>query len=153
MVRTITGPAKFGKLIVSLVGAVASTAAALGITGGHLTNVELVNLAIAAVAAFQVWYITETRDNPSGKAVIAGLAAALAAVQTILVTSGHIPNTAAWIQIGIAALSAAGVMVTPGNLRTADVYLSGQIKTALTGKRKETSGHGVGPIGEEPGSD
>lgn len=139
----------------SLVGAVASTAAALGITNGHLSYVELVNLAIAAVAAFQVWYITETRDNPSGKAVIAGIAAGLVAVQTVLGTTGHIPTTAEWMQIAIAALAAAGVLVTPGNLKPveANVVIGGKITTALTGNRREFTSSGYGPVGNEPGSD
>lgn len=116
MKKELTGPAKFGKLIIAVVGAVASTVVALGLTSGHLTSVNIVSLAIAAVAAFQVWYVTETRDNPSGKAIIAGLAAALVALQTVLTNTTHIPNLSEWMQILIAGLTAAGVLFAPGNL-------------------------------------
>lgn len=114
----LTGTQKYGKLIISIVGAVASAVVSLGITNGHLTSVNIVALAIAAVAALQVWYVTETRDNPSGKAVISGIAAALVAAQTVLTNTTHVPNLSEWMQILIAGLTAAGVLVTPGNLGT-----------------------------------
>lgn len=114
----LTGAKKYTKLIVSIVGAVASAVVSLGITGGHLTSVNIVALAIAGVAALQVWYVTETRDNPSGKAVIAGIAAALVAAQTVLTNTTHVPNLSEWMQILIAGLTAAGVLVAPGNLNT-----------------------------------
>lgn len=138
--REITGPAKYGKLIIAIIGAVASTIVSLGLTSGHLTSVNIVSLAIAAVAALQVWYVTETRANPSGKAIIAGLAAALVAAQTVLTNTTHIPNLSEWMQILIAGLTAAGVLVTPGNLGS--VFGRSRFKTAQTGARIEITSDG-----------
>lgn len=103
---------KYGKLVVALVGVAASAGVSLGM---GITLTQAVNVAIALVAALQVWYVTETRDNPSGKAVIAGFAGALVALQSVISGDGNVDLTE-WIQIGVAGLTAAGVLVTPGHL-------------------------------------
>lgn len=118
--RPLSGPAKYGKLIVSLVGAAVSAGTALGINSGHLSWTAAINIMIAVVAAFQVWYVTETRDNPSGKAVIAAVAAALIAVQSVFSAGVHAPSLTEWVQVAVAALSAAGILVTPGNLKAVE---------------------------------
>jgi hypothetical protein len=104
---------KYVKLIAAVAGAVASSLVALGFTGGHLTTTEIVNLAIAGVGAFQVWYVSETSDNPNGKAIISGVAAALIALQSF-VSGGGVLNAAEWLQIGVAALTAMGILGAPG---------------------------------------
>jgi hypothetical protein len=101
---------KYSKLVVALFGAIVSGTTVL--SGAHIGATEYINLAIAAVAAFQVWYTTETPGNPNGKAVISGVAAALVAVQTVISTHGSMHGTD-WAQIVIAGLTAAGVFTFP----------------------------------------
>lgn len=105
-------PQKYVKLIVAVAGAIGSALMALGVTGGHLTAVEGVNIALAAIGAFQVWYITETSDNPNGKAVISAVIAVLVAAQSIIATSGGL-HAADWAQILVAALTATGLLGIP----------------------------------------
>lgn len=108
---------KYIKLIVSIAGTMLSALMALGVSGGHLSPVDLVNIAIAGVAAFQVWYVTETSDNPNGKAVISGVAAALVALSSILGTGGGI-HAAEIAQILVAALTATGLLATKSTALT-----------------------------------
>lgn len=180
--RLTQGPGRFLKLAAALFGTIASSVAALGITGGHIDATQWVNIGIAAIAAFQVWYVTETSDNPHGKAVIAGVAAALVAVQSFISGGGHIDLTE-WMQVGMAALTATGIWAAPSLAKTgnvairlappvpvestptrdyaAKVVVSGKIQTALTGNRREISATGMtdvyplkdGPVSDEPGAD
>lgn len=112
--HTVAGkfnPQKYVNLIISVAGALTSAIFALGTTNGHLTAVEIVNLAIAGVAAFQVWYVTETADNPKGKAVIAFISAALIAGQSVIATHVHL-QIGEWLQILVAGLTATGLLGT-----------------------------------------
>lgn len=105
-------PQKYVKLIVTVAGALLSALMALGITNGHVTTYEWINLAIVAVGAFQVWYITETSDNPNGKAVISFVTAGLITAQSLVATHAHL-GVAAWAQILVAALTATGLLAIP----------------------------------------
>lgn len=112
--HTVAGkfnPQKYVNLIISVAGALTSAIFALGTTNGHLTTIEVVNLAIAGVAAFQVWYVTETADNPKGKAVIAFISAALIAGQSVVATHVHL-QIGEWLQILVAGLTATGLLGT-----------------------------------------
>lgn len=108
----IFNPQKYVKLIVSLLSVGASTLIALGVTGGHVTLAQALNIAIALVGAFHVWYVTETTDNPSGKAVIAGVTAALMTAASFITGGGHV-DLAEWMQIITAGLAATGILAIP----------------------------------------
>lgn len=100
------------KLAAALFGAIASAVVAMGISGGTITTAEWVNIGIAVVGAFQVWYVTETSDNPNGKAVIAAVAAGLVALHSFLTGGGHV-SLVEWMQVGMAALTATGIWAAP----------------------------------------
>jgi hypothetical protein len=104
-------PQKYVNLIIAVAGALGSAVFALGTTSGHLSTAGIVNLAIAGVGAFNVWYVTETADNPKGKAVIAFITAGLIAAQSALATGGHL-RIGEWLQILMAAITATGLLGT-----------------------------------------
>lgn len=128
---------KYRKLIASLFGAALS--AMVGLSGNHFGAVEAINIAIALIAVFQVWYVTETNDNPHGKSVISGVAAALAAAQTLVATHGHLA-AADWSQIGVAALTAAGILSlgTTAKLRLALPASYSPITTYINASSKDS---------------
>lgn len=105
-------PQKYIKLIAMLAGAVASGLVAVSTTGGHLGTAEYINLAIAAVGAFHVWYGSETVESPNAKSVFAFVTTGLMVASSLLITGGalHIADIA---QILVAALAATGVLATP----------------------------------------
>lgn len=105
-------PQRYVKLIVSVAGALFSALVALGITNGHISTYQWINLAIVGVGAIQVWYVTETSNNPNGKAFISFVTALLVAAQSYLSTGGHL-GTAGYAQILVAALTSTGLLAIP----------------------------------------
>lgn len=161
------GPGRFVKLAAAVFGAVASAVVAMGLTGGRITTAEWLNIVIAGIGAIHVWYVTETSDNPNGKAVLAALTAGLITLQSFVTTSMHV-NLTMWMQVGLAALTATGIWAAPSlaktqqkqirfmdpaeqtklgvgylNARYGDVVLGSKISTGLTGARREITSTGV----------
>lgn len=93
-------------------GAAGSAVAAWKMDGGKPSLVDFLNLTIAVVGAFQVWYATETRTNPNAKAAFAGVTASLVLLASDITGAGHLTNTQ-WVQVAVAGMTAAGVFVTP----------------------------------------
>jgi hypothetical protein len=154
---------KYQKLIVAIFGAIVS--GLLAVSGGHIGTTEIINLVLAGVGAFQVWYVTETKNNPHGKALIAFVIAALMGAQTLIAagTGAHLTD---WLQVGFAALTAAGIRIYP---TTAFIYRPAlpQSYTSVTKVVNAGTIHAasldpqpiegdllrVNPVGNEPGAD
>jgi hypothetical protein len=157
---------KYQKLIVAVFGAIVS--GLLAVSGGHIGVTEILNLVLAGAGAFQVWYVTETKDNPHGKALIAALIAALMGAQTLIAagTGAHLTD---WLQVGFAALTAAGIRIYPttatvsrlalpvGNVVNAGTPYAASTDTApvprITPAMVKQDSERVGPVGNEPGAD
>jgi hypothetical protein len=105
---------QYNKAIAAVVGAALSVILASLIGDQAISLSEWVNVGIASVAAFQVWYFANHPAQPQVKAVLAALAAALVAVNSF-VSDGGI-TAAEWIQVAIAALTAAGVYHVPNKV-------------------------------------
>jgi hypothetical protein len=98
---------KYAKGIVAALAA-ALVAVGAALTGNnHIDTTEWVNVAIAAVGAFQVWYAANVNGAPYVKAVIAAATAGLIALQSYIVGGVTISD---WVQIGLAVLGALGVL-------------------------------------------
>jgi hypothetical protein len=152
---------KYQKLIVAVFGAIVS--GLLAWSGGHIGVTEIINLVLAGVGAFQVWYVTETKNNPHGKAVIAAVIAGLMGAQTLIAagTGAHLTD---WLQVGFAALTAAGIRIYPTTafvLRPAlpqsysPVTKVVNAGTPFAASTDPISGEllRVDPVGTEPGAD
>lgn len=104
---------RYTKAIVSIL------AAALVVIGAALTDnvvsqLELVNIAIATLTAVGVFLIPNLDEGPRryAKAAVAFLGAALTALVTVL-SDGVTPSE--WIVVALAALGAIGVTVLPNS--------------------------------------
>lgn len=165
--HSLTISNKYQKLFVAVFGAIVS--GLLAVSGGHIGVTEIINLVLAGVGAFQVWYVTETNDNPHGKAVIAGVIAALMGAQTLIAagTGAHLTD---WLQVGFAALTAAGIRLYPttaapvyrpalpvGNVVNAGTPYAASTDTApvprITPAMVKQDSERVAPVGDEPGVD
>lgn len=93
-------------IIAALTAALVALGAAY--TGNdHIDITEWVNVAIAAVGAFQVWWVANVNGAPYVKAGIAATTAGLIALQSYIV--GGI-TTSDWVQIALAVVGALGVV-------------------------------------------
>jgi hypothetical protein len=93
-------------IIAALTAALVALGAAY--TGNdHIDATEWVNVAIAAIGAFQVWWAANVAGAPYVKAGIAAASAGLIALQSYIVGGVTISD---WVQIGIAVVGALGVV-------------------------------------------
>jgi hypothetical protein len=97
--------------------AAALGAAVVALTGdNHFSTVELINVAIAIVAAIGVAYFPNTDEAPAAKSILAALMAVLV-LATDLIAGGL--NTSEWLQLALAGLGALGVWFVPNKTVTA----------------------------------
>lgn len=108
------------QLWVAVGGAIAMFVYSAFIDDNSLSGLDWVKIANMAVGAVAVWWAT---NGPVGsgawqfaKTGMAALSAALVAFLSIIQVNGEIspPTGGEWVQIGIAVLTALGVLVTPG---------------------------------------
>lgn len=98
---------KYSKGIVAALAA-ALVAVGAALTGNnHIDATEWVNVAIATVGAFQVWWAANVNGAPYVKTGIAAATAGLIALQSYIVGGVTVSD---WVQIGIAVLGALGVV-------------------------------------------
>jgi hypothetical protein len=98
---------KYAKGIVAALAAVLVALGAAYSGNDHIDATEWVNVAIAGVGAFQVWWAANVNGAPYVKAGIAAATAGLIALQSYIV--GGLSGSD-WVQIGIAVLGAVGVV-------------------------------------------
>lgn len=98
---------KYSKGIVAALAA-ALVAVGAALTGNnHIDATEWVNVAIAAVGAFQVWWAANVNGAPYVKAGIAAATAGLIALQSYIIGGVTVSD---WVQIALAVLGALGVV-------------------------------------------
>lgn len=108
--------ARYGKAIVAVVIAVLMVASS-AVTDGRITHVEEVQIAIAGVAAIQVWMVPNLPDWPGVKTGTAVVLAALSAAVPLL--SAGPWSAADTINLVLAGLGAIGVTVAPAQVAAA----------------------------------
>jgi hypothetical protein len=102
----------YAKFILAVVATIASAVAA-AVTDGRVTNVELVNIAIAALGAIGVVIVPNLPEGIAAysKSIVAALMAIATALVGFLVAG---PVTASeLVQLIVIALAAIGVFVVP----------------------------------------
>jgi hypothetical protein len=101
---------RYSKLFTALSSA-AISALALQLIGGSLTQVGLVNVAIAVVGAAAVYFSPNVPGRaPYSKAIMAGLAAGATLLATLIGAGSLMAVTPAeWSQVGLAVLNTAVV--------------------------------------------
>jgi hypothetical protein len=101
---------QYSKFFTALLAAAVSALAAQ-LVGGHITQVGLVNVALAVVTAALVFVSPNVPElAPYTKALVAGLGAGAALLAT-LIGAGSLSavTPAEWTQIGVAVLNTAAV--------------------------------------------
>ena len=107
---------KYGKAVTAIIFAALTAAYQITSSGSHFGRTEVVQVAIAAVIAAGVWLVPITASMPWVKSALAALLAAL----QILVTAVDWNSPSAWLQVGIAVLTALGVMIAPATSAAGD---------------------------------
>jgi hypothetical protein len=123
MFQPVELPSKYAKAIVAIIGA-ALAVLVVAITDNHVNGEELAHIALAVVTAFGVYMIP---NLPSGilawsKMIVAVVGTGLQALIPFL---GGEMNTANWIVVLMAALSALSVGIVP-NVKTEPVLVEGE---------------------------
>lgn len=96
----------YAKFVAQIVATVAS-AAIVALTGdGTFSDVELINIANAGVAAFGVLYVGDATTSPIAKTVVAALSAVLTLLVNLVADGVTLSE---WLQLVVAALGALGV--------------------------------------------
>jgi len=98
---------KYAKGIVAALAAALVALSAAYTGNDRIDLTEWVNVAIAAVGAFQVWWVANVNGAPYVKAGIAATTAGLVALQSYIIGGVTFSD---WIQIGIAVVGALGVI-------------------------------------------
>jgi len=101
----------YRKAIVAVAGAVLMLLPAV-LSDDRISNVEWVQVAIAAATAYGVWLTANVSTATRAKAAIAGVLAGLNLLVTYLATGGHITGSM-WANLLIAVVVAAGVLAVP----------------------------------------
>lgn len=102
----------YAKFLLAVVATVASAIAA-AVTDGHITSVEVVNIAIAGLGAIGVVIVPNLPDGVAAysKAIVAALMAIATALVGFLM-AGPV-TTSEIVQLIVIALAAVGVFVVP----------------------------------------
>ena len=100
---------RYAKALVAVLGAVLMAVAA-AMTDGRIGSDEWVQIAIAGATAASVWTAANVPSLPYAKTVIAVVLAVLNLL-VAYISDGLTP--AEWVNLAIAALTAAGVYVVP----------------------------------------
>lgn len=102
------------KLLVAVIGAVVASVAG-AVTDDLFTDIEKIQVGIAAVTAVSVWWTANMLGSYLTAYAKAGMAAALAALNLAvsLIGDGSL-STADWWQLAVAVAVALGVLGAPG---------------------------------------
>jgi hypothetical protein len=111
----------YAKSLTAVLGAIA-VAVASAWTDNQITHPEWVTIAVAGFTAFQV-YVTANVGLPlwnKAKAITAGALAGLGLLGGYLANGEHM-NGSLWLNVAIAAATAAGVFAVPNEPEVIDV--------------------------------
>ena len=110
---------RYLKLLVAIVGAVVAGIAA-ATTDGLFTDIEKIQVGIAAVTVVGVWWTANMLGSVLTAYAKGGIAATLAALNLAvsLIADGSL-STADWWQLGVAVFVSLGVVATPGPMWSA----------------------------------